>query len=205
MQRKLWEITSHMLLKARLARWWEREHLQCAGGCSRGAGPTSFLGTALWLSTSALFLPRRSGSPAGQLSQGGRGTGPVPSCAGPGEQSVRAGAVRCGPALFLEVCELGRAEKIDGSSWDSRNSPISLPFSHNKHTAKSLAGRFDEATCISPFSVYRKLLVKKVILVFMARVKGPGCLAPHRRRLSGQRGEVQAGGRPGMPIGWSGH
>lgn len=56
------------------------------------------------------------------------------------------------------------------------NSPGSLPFSHNKHTAKSLASRFDEATCISPFSVYRKLLLKKVILVFTARVKGPGRL-----------------------------
>lgn len=52
------------------------------------------------------------------------------------------------------------------------NSPGSLPFSHNKHTAKSLAGCFDEATCISPFSVYRKLLLKKVILVFTAPLKG---------------------------------
>jgi len=34
----------------------------------------------------------------------------------------------------------------------------------------------------------------------MARVKGPGCLTPQCRWLSGQRGEVQVGGRPGMPI-----
>lgn len=68
-------------------------------------------------------------------------------------------------------------------------SPSSLPFSHNKHTAKSLASCFDEATCISPFSVYRKLLLKKVILVFRARVKGPGCLAPLYSRLS--RGEEE--------------
>lgn len=77
------------------------------------------------------------------------------------------------------------------------NSPGSLPFSHNKHTAKSLASCFDEATCISPFSVYRKLLLKKVILVFTARVKGPGCLAPVRRQLSGGEEERSwpAGGR----------
>lgn len=64
------------------------------------------------------------------------------------------------------------------------NSPGSLPFSHNKHTAKSLASCFDEATCISPFSVYRKLLLKKVILVFTARIKGPGSLAPLHQQLS---------------------
>lgn len=75
----------------------------------------------------------------------------------------------------------------------------SLPFSHNKHTAKSLASCFDEATCISPFSVYRKLLLKKVILVFTAHVKGPGCLAPLRRQLSRQEEERS---RPASRCSW---
>lgn len=90
------------------------------------------------------------------------------------------------------------------------NSPGSLPFSHNKHTAKSLASCFDEATCISPFSVYRKLLLKKVILVFTARVKGPGRLPSlpsglwgHGRVPAGRRGAGDSAGgtRAGTPRG----
>lgn len=76
------------------------------------------------------------------------------------------------------------------------NSPGSLPFSHNKHTARSLASCFDEATCISPFSVYRKLLLKKVILVFTARVKGPGLLPSLPAGLRGATG----GSRPAGEV-----
>lgn len=88
---------------------------------------------------------------------------------------VVAGVKRQSPA-FLEVCEPGVSRETRRLLLMQHNSPSSLPFSHNKHTAKSLASCFDEATCISPFSVYRKLLLKKVILVFTARVKGPGRL-----------------------------
>lgn len=90
------------------------------------------------------------------LGSGGRRQAPEPRVPG----SLRAGVSRETRRLLLM----------------QHNSPSSLPFSHNKHTAKSLASCFDEATCISPFSVYRKLLLKKVILVFTARVKGPGRL-----------------------------
>lgn len=121
------------------------------------------------------------------LGSSGRGRGPEPRIPG----SLRAGVSRETQRLLLM----------------QHNSPGSLPFSHNKHTAKSLASCFDEATCISPFSVYRKLLLKKVILVFTARVKGPGCLAPPLAALSGRRGEVPAGrqalaGRAARPGRW---
>lgn len=107
------------------------------------------------------------------LGSGGRRQAPEPRVPG----SLRAGVSRETRMLLLM----------------QHNSPGSLPFSHNKHTAKSLASRFDEATCISPFSVYRKLLLKKVILVFTARVKGPGRLAS---LPAGLRGAEEGPGRP---------
>lgn len=127
-------------------------------------------------------LPLKGGSwgaPAGErgtaaLGGGGRRQAPEPRVPG----SLRAGLSRETRRLLLM----------------QRNSPGSLPFSHNKHTAKSLASCFDEATCISPFSVYRKLLLKKVILVFTARVKGPGRLSS---LPAGLRGAQEAPGRPG--------
>lgn len=66
------------------------------GGMLEGSGADVISGNRTV--TQHIFLPRRSGSPAGQLGQGSGGVGPDPSCAGLEEQSGRAlsaAALRC--------------------------------------------------------------------------------------------------------------
>lgn len=182
MQRKLWEITSHMLLKASWACWQRQEHLLRAGGTvpepcplvtSGNCAMTQHIWSGLpqnrWES-SGLPLPRSRSTVTGSIR--GPAVGGVQGRFGKQQQASSAGALRSWKFSSRVSRETQRLLLMQ------RNSPGSLPFSHNKHTAKSLAGCFDEATCISPFSVYRKLLLKKVILVFTDPLKGQAASLP---------------------------
>lgn len=53
-----------------------------------------------------------------------------------------------------------RVNKLENPSWYGIH-PALFHFLLTKHTAKALTSCFDEATCISPFTIYRKLLLKE--------------------------------------------